>query len=113
MRAATQAQGWEICVVTNDARVIFGLLHGDAWNAPDDTPVEALMSNGPPSTRPNTFIDDMVERLHRRNTPGILVSNPVGELMGYLWTVDAEHALATGNCEHTWTDRACSPSEAG
>lgn len=113
VRTATQTRGWEICVVTNEARVILGLLHGDAWNAPDDTPVETMMSNGPPSTRPSTFIDDMVERLRRRGAPGILISDPVGELMGYLWTTDAEHALATGNCEHTWTDRDFCPSEAG
>ena len=110
-RAAIAETDWDICVVVNDERVILGLLHSKAWDASDDTPVETAMSNGPPTTRPNTFIDDMVERLRRRNTPGILISNSIGVLMGYLWTTDAEHALATGNCAHTWTDRDCSPSE--
>ncbi len=113
VRATVEQRGWTICVVINDERVILGLLHSAAWDAPGDARVEAVMSNGPPTTRPNTFIDDMVERLRTRQTPGILISDSLGVLMGYLWTADAEAALATGNCAHTWTDRDCCPSEVG
>lgn len=112
-RTALGQSDWQLCVVVNDERVILGLLYGKAWDAPDDTPVETVMSNGPPTTRPSTFIDDMVERLHRRKTPGILISGPNGVLMGYLWTSDAERALASGNCAHPWPERTCPPSEIG
>ena len=111
--ARVRAKGWEICAVVNEERIILGLLHGDAWNASPGTPVEDVMSNGPPTTRPSTFIDEMVERLRRRKTPGILISSSDGRLMGYLWTSDAETTLATRDCTRTWTDRDCSPSEAG
>ena len=87
-------------------------MHSDAWNAEPDALVEDVMSNGPPTTRPSTFIDEMVERLQRRNTPGILISSSDGVLMGYLWTSDAEAVLASRDCTRTWTDRDCSPSEA-
>lgn len=112
VRTATQAAEWDVCAVVNDERIVLGILYGDAWNAPAETPVEDVMSNGPPTTRPNTFIDEMVGRMRRRNTPGILISSSDGALMGYLWKTDAETALETGNCTHTWTDRDCSPSEA-
>ncbi|MCA9858786.1 MAG: CBS domain-containing protein [Thermomicrobiales bacterium] len=110
-RAGTRSQGWEICVVTTDERVVLGLLHSDAWEHPDETPVEAVMSNGPPTTRPSTFLDEMVERLTGRKTPGILITQSDGVLMGYLWTDDACAFLATRNRERTWTDRDCCPSE--
>jgi hypothetical protein len=54
----------------------------------------------------------MVDRLHQRKTPGILVTSSDGALMGYLWTSDAETVFATRDCTRTWTDRGCSPSEA-
>jgi CBS domain-containing protein len=111
VRTATQAAGWEVCAVVNDERIVLGILYGDAWNASAESLVEDVMSNGPPTTRPNTFIDEMVERMRRRNTPGILITSSDGALMGYLWKSDAETALETGNCAHTWTDRDCSPSE--
>jgi rhodanese-related sulfurtransferase len=110
---AVRSRGWDICAVLNEERVVLGLLHGDAWNTPHDTPVEDVMSNGPPTTRPSTLLDEMVERLHRRNTPGILISSSNGALMGYLWTSEAETALASHGAKRTWTDRDCSPSEAG
>lgn len=113
VRIAVRAQGWDICAVLNDARVVLGLVHGDAWKAPHGTPVEAVMSNGPPTTRPSTFLDEMVERLQRRNTPGILISSSNGVLMGYLWKSEAETALATHRAKRTWTTRDCSPSEDG
>jgi rhodanese-related sulfurtransferase len=108
---AVRARGWEICAVLNPERVVLGLLHGDVWNAAHDTPVEDVMSNGPPTTRPSTFLDEMVERLQRRNTPGILISSSNGVLMGYLWRSEAETALASRGAKRTWTDRDCSPSE--
>lgn len=112
-RAALDGQDGDVCVVVNEERVILGLLYGDVWSESDEIPVERVMSNGPPTTRPSTFVDDMVQRLQRRHLPGILISSSDGVLMGYLWTTDAEHALATGNCAHTWTDRDCCPSEDG
>jgi hypothetical protein len=111
VHSRVEAAGWDLCVVVNDERIILGLLHGDAWSAPSDSIAEDVMSSGPPTTRPSTFLDDMVERLQKRNTPGILISSSNGVLMGYLWTTDAETAMSTGNCTHTWTDRNCPPSE--
>ena len=57
--------------------------------------------------------NEMVERLHRRKSPGILVTSSDGALLGYLWTSEAETMLASRDCARTWTDRDCSPSEAG
>ncbi len=111
VRTAVTARGWEICAVVNEERIVLGLLHSDAWNEDSSSVVEDVMSNGPPTTRPSTFLDEMVERLNRRKTPGILISSSIGELMGYLWTSDAEAVLAKGRCDRTWTDRDCSPSE--
>jgi CBS domain-containing protein len=111
VRQRTRELGWDICVVVNEERVILGLLHSKAWDAAPETLVEEVMSNGPPTTRPSTFLDDMVDRLQKRNVPGILISDASGVLMGYLWRTDAESAMATGNCTHTWTDRDCPTSE--
>ncbi|HET9659518.1 MAG TPA: CBS domain-containing protein, partial [Thermomicrobiales bacterium] len=89
VRQRTRELGWDICVVVNEERVILGLLHSKAWDAAPETLVEEVMSNGPPTTRPSTFLDDMVDRLQKRNVPGILISDASGVLMGYLWRTDA------------------------
>ena len=108
-----RANDWDICAVVTEERVVLGLLYGDVWNADPAAIVEDVMSNGPPTTRPSTFLDEMVERLQKRKTPGILVSTSDGVLMGYLWTSEAETFLADNPCDRTWTDRDCSASEAG
>ena len=105
------ALGWDLCAVVTDKRIVLGLLYGKVWEANPDTPVEELMSNGPPTTRPSTFLDDMVGRLQKRDLPGILVSSSDGALMGYLWRSDGEAAMTTGNCMHNWTDPDCPTSE--
>lgn len=111
VETAIRSKGWDICAVVDQHRVVLGLLHGDAWRATPDTVVESVMSNGPPTTRPSTFLDEMVERLRRRNTPGILITSSNGVLMGYLWTSEAESALARHACDRPWSARDCSPSE--
>jgi CBS domain-containing protein len=111
IRQDTRELGWDICAVVTEERIVLGLLYGNAWEADPDTPVEDVMSNGPPTTRPSTFLDDMVGRLQKRDLPGILVSSSNGALMGYLWRTDGEAVMATGNCTHTCADRPCSPSE--
>ncbi len=111
VRARIDDRGWEICAVVSEERVVLGLLYGDDWKADPSTRVEDVMSSGPPTSRPNTFLDEMVERLQKRKTPGILISSSDGVLMGYLWTAEAETYLESNPCDRTWTDRDCSPSE--
>jgi CBS domain-containing protein len=113
VRAALSARDWEIAVVVDEAQIVLGLLHSDAWESDPATLVEDVMSNGPPTTRPSTFLDEMVERLERRKTPGIVISSSDGVLMGYLWTSEAVAYLDRNPCDRTWTDRDCSPSEEG
>lgn len=111
-RATLESTDWDICAVVNDERILLGILYGGAWDAPGDTVVEEVMSNGPPTTRPSTFIDEEVERLQKRRVPGIFVTSSDGALMGYLRTSNAAAAMESGNCARTWADRNCSPSEA-
>jgi hypothetical protein len=111
VQADVSALGWELCAAVNEQNVVLGLLYGEALTADPAATVEDVMSNGPPTTRPSTFLDEMVERLQRRKTPGILVSSSDGVLMGYLWTSEAENYLASNPCDRNWNDRDCSPSE--
>ena len=85
--------GKETCIVTTDGGVILGRvradrLHGDAQEA-----VEEVMELGPTTTRADTMLEAILERLSARNVDNILVATSDGRLVGTLYRSDTETRL--------------------
>ena len=83
----------ETCIVTTDGGVILGRvrtvrLYGDA-----QAQVEELMELGPTTTRSDTMLESVLERLNARNVDSILVATSDGRLVGTLYRSDAETQL--------------------
>ena len=94
-----RAAGKETCIVTTDGGVILGRvradrLHGDAQEA-----VEEVMELGPTTTRADTTLEAILERLNARNVDNILVATSDGRLVGTLFRSDAEARLNEGRVE--------------
>ncbi len=90
VRARVQAVGWDNCIVVNDEQVVLGRVRGDAWDHPDDTPVEQVMEAGPTTIRPDTALAEIAERMRKQGVGAILVTTTGGRLIGVLKRSEAE-----------------------
>lgn len=93
VRASTVADGWETCFVVDDDDVILGRLGRTALRSDDAVPVEASMTEGPSTVRPNARLGDLLERMERQNLTSLPVATGSGKLVGLLLRSDAEAAL--------------------
>jgi len=82
VRSRVRPSGWEICVVVNEHRVVLGRLGRGALAADDDLTVEEAMSEGPGTVRPDTPLDELLERLAKRNLTTAIVTTSDGRLVG-------------------------------
>lgn len=80
-------------IAVNEHDVVLGRLGHDALHADDDTRVEQLMREGPTTIRPNAELDDIVERMRRRDIPSLIVTRADGTLLGLLERDRAEEAV--------------------
>ena len=94
-----RAAGKETCIVTTDGGVILGRVRTDRLDADAQEPVEEAMELGPTTTRADTTLEAILERLNARNVDSILVATSDGRLVGTLYRSDAERRLNEGRVE--------------
>ena len=80
--AARLPERWDICVVTNESRVVFGVLGRSALRGANQTAVGSAMAPGPSTIRPSARIDDLRERMRDQSLTRIIVSRSDGTLFG-------------------------------
>ena len=88
--AARQPDGWDVCVVTNDARIVLGLLGRSALRSNQQATVEDAMTAGPSTIRPSARLDAIRKRMHEQNLSRIIVTRSDGVLLGVLRAEDIE-----------------------
>ncbi len=88
-----RAAGKETCIVTTDGGVILGRVRTDRLDGDAQAQVEELMELGPTTTRADTMLESILERLNARNVDSILVATSDGRLVGTLYRSDAEARL--------------------
>ncbi len=91
-----RAAGKETCVVTTDGGVVLGRVRTDRLDGDSEGPVEEMMELGPTTTRADTMLESILERLNARNVESILVATSDGRLVGTLYRSDAEARLHEG-----------------
>jgi CBS domain-containing protein len=80
--AARLPDGWDVCVVTNDRRVVLGLLGRRALRSGTQTTVEKAMTPGPSTVRPSARLEAIRERMRDQNLTRVVVSRSDGTLFG-------------------------------
>jgi predicted transcriptional regulator len=88
-----RAVGWDVCVVINDARVVLGLVRGEALESHSNTPVEQVMESGPTTIRPNWSLEQTTAYMQEQGVEDLLITTPDGTLMGIVYRTDIEHRL--------------------
>ena len=93
LREPVRSGGLDLCVVVNEARVVLGVVRGDALAKDANARASDVMELGPKTHRPNYAIEDL---LGSRSSDGVkswLVTTSQGRLLGVLTREDAERAL--------------------
>ncbi len=88
------AQGWNDCLVVNEARVVLGCLRFDRLNAAPETTAEQAMEPGPTTIRPNEPLAKLASHLREKQVERSVVTTPDGRLVGVVERRDAETRLA-------------------
>ncbi len=97
--ARVRAAGKETCIVTTDGRVVLGRVRTDRLDGDAQVQVEEVMELGPTTTRADTMLESILERLNARNVDSILVATSDGQLVGTLYRSDAERRVHEGRVE--------------
>lgn len=103
-KSRTVAAGWDECVVVDCDDIVVGRLRGSGWDADLAAKVEAVMEPGPTTVRPDELLQPLVERMGKRGTRLVLVTNAQGGLLGALLRADAERLLIGEPPEQIWAD---------
>ena len=94
-----RAAGKETCIVTTDGGVVLGRVRTDRLDGDTHVQVEEVMELGPTTTRADTMLESILERLNARNVDSILVATSDGRLVGTLYRSDAEARLHENRVE--------------
>jgi CBS domain-containing protein len=96
VRERVRAAGHEMCIVVNERGIVLGRLRRKQWEGDPDAVVEDVMELGPPTTRPDPFLSEVIDRL--RKVGSLLVTwygseEDGGRLVGVLFHEDVERVL--------------------
>jgi CBS domain-containing protein len=82
VRDRVTAAGWNACVVTNDDRVVLGLLRAEELDSDAGLAVERVMRPGPSTFRPFVSVEEMARTMTERNLENSPVTTSDGKLVG-------------------------------
>src|SRR6267142_1306304 len=88
--AARLRDGWDICVVTNDAGIVLGMLGRSALRTDKQTTFENAMTSGPSTIRPSARLNAITKRMRDQNLTRLIVTRSDGVLHGVLRAEDLE-----------------------
>jgi predicted transcriptional regulator len=82
VRDRVASVGWNACVVTNDDRVVLGLLRANELESDPDLPVERVMRPGPSTYRPFVSVEKIAWIMTERDLENLPVTTEDGRLVG-------------------------------
>jgi CBS domain-containing protein len=85
VRLKLEQQGWDMCAVVDERRVILGDLRARSLESGSaDSTVDEVMNAGPSTYRPNVSVKEMREHLARTGGRRVYVADADGRLIGLL-----------------------------
>ncbi len=101
--------GKETCIVTTAGNVVLGRVRIDRLEGDTQALAEDVMESGPTTTRADTTLESILERLKARDVDNILVATSDGRLVGTLYRPDVERHLNEGRikAEQPTEDEVC------
>jgi Mg/Co/Ni transporter MgtE len=99
VRERVRALGWNAVLVTNDERVVFGLLRSKELDKDPELRIEQAMRPGPSTFRPYVSIKEMAEYMAEHKLESSPVTTSDGRLVGLLLQKDAIRVAGEGGKE--------------
>ena len=97
-RSRAEASGDPLCAVVDPEGVLLGRIDGAALEGDPAAKTGDVMETGPATEKPDTFLHDLVARVHDGPHPSTLVTSREyhdgGRLLGALYLADVERVLA-------------------
>ncbi len=93
--ARRRADGWPVCVVVNEQKVVLGLLRIQAMQQADgQQSVEQVMESGPRTYRPYVHPERLMRYFDKyQERYGVLLTTADGNLIGFVRREDVEGAM--------------------
>ena len=89
VRERVRVSGWNVCVVVNEHRVVFGLLRAKELDADPARRIEEVMRPGPSTFRPHVAIAEMASFMVEHDLETSPITSSDGRLIGILVRDDA------------------------
>lgn len=90
-------------LVVDDERVVLGKVLArslEQEGIDGSAGVETVLIEGPTTVRPTESLPALLERMRQARTSSVVVTSNQGELIGVLFTADAERAVEAAEREH-------------
>lgn len=101
--------GWDVCVVTDCDGMAIGRIRGDGFESDRGRRAVEVMEPGPSTVRPDGLLQPLVERMHKRNAPNVIVTTAQGKLLGILLRDEADRLLGGEPPQQIWQYCECCP----
>ena len=98
--ARVRGEGWEVCVVVNEHRIVLGILRSEHLEEDAARTVEEVMQPGPSTFRPHVFITEMAEFMLEHKLDSVPITTGEGELVGVLRQEEAVEAAGKMHALH-------------
>ena len=89
VRERVRNAGWNVVVVINEERVVFGLLREKELEKDPELRIEQAMRPGPSTFRPYVAIKEMADHMTKHMTESSPITTSDGRLVGLLLREDA------------------------
>jgi len=97
VRRRVHDAGWDVCVVTDEARIVLGLLRQEQLASGGDIVAEEIMDLAPGTSRIDMTIEAMAEHMRTKGVHRAWITTPDGALVGMLHRGDVEQYLASAD----------------
>jgi len=78
------SDGTDLCVVTDHAGVVLGVVRSEVQQLPDGIPVSEVLQPAPPTVRPSISAPELADSMRRDDRPYVLVTHLDGVLVGII-----------------------------
>lgn len=86
---------WDVCMVTNEQRVVLGMVGREALTG-DDRPVAEVMRPSFSTSRPHVSVKQAAAQLDKHPRPLVVLTEPDGRLVGFVRAEDVMDAARRG-----------------
>lgn len=94
VREAVERSPYRFALVVSEERTLLGRLRWSALEGDPETKAEESMEPGPTTTRPDTRLEALAERMRRNNLKTFPITDPEGRLRGVVRRADVESGAA-------------------